>query len=420
MNAHFLFPIILGFVTLSLRSDDSFAVLDVGLAVSNRSPSDHFSQDFCNHIIETAPQKIKDVIYLLMDPECPERIRPKKLLLFGPSGSGKTTLGQVIAHQLGRSCLLINAGLLGNEYKNSAAQNLRRAVEPVLSKPCIIILDEVDSILRQSKNENNPDLDTPKQVWEILDMCEQYSNVLVICITNDIKNLPDPVQTRFAGDIIEIPLSSSYKIRKQILMIHLGDSLYHCSDAFLEALMKKTENFSYRELETLVISAASISYLRKTSPYLITEQDFNIAFARMQNNKNSLKESSWGSYEKYFQYGLQIAGLLISVATLINSWRASSEAYDQQERGFTQLAQQFYLLRKSQPKPKLKNDLWESCNQKECIGKPVLITSADQLVPGVTYHHFPVTQKNYAGKPVAITSNDQFLPGVIYSPLPSH
>lgn len=394
MNKHYFFIFVLTCMVFGINSQDlplepnnqiknETSPLDIGFAIYSSGQEALFPQNFCDHILETAPQKIKDVISLLNDSQCPQSILPRKLLLFGPSGSGKSTLARVIAQQVGRRYVFINAGLLGNEYKNSAAQNLRRAVESALGSPVVIIIDEIDTVLRQSKNENNPDIDMPKQVWEVLDICNRFPNVLLICIANDIKNMPEPVQTRFAGDMVEVPLVDSHVIRKKILMFYLQDVLHNCNDNFLNSLVKRTAHFSYRELEKLVANATAIAYLRKSSPYLVSKQDFNIEIARMENSRSLLKKTSWAAYEKYFQYGLQVASLVIGAAGLIKSWKAASEAYDQQERGFTQLAQHFHVLG-------LKRDQDDSalqhCNENWCH---VGIGPVEKFLPGKIYQPIP-------------------------------
>jgi SpoVK/Ycf46/Vps4 family AAA+-type ATPase len=287
------------------------------------SQTQKFNDDFCKFILETAPQEIIDKIELLKDFNCPERLRPHKILLYGPSGSGKTTLAQVIAQEINRSFVVINAGLLGNEYKNSAVQNLRRSIEPYLTIPSVIIIDEIDCIVKQSKNEKDPDQETPKQVWEMIDVCAQFPNVLLIAISNDIKGMPEPLQTRFAGDTIEVPLADSGEIRKQTIFFHLRDAVYWENDCYFDHLASKTSNFSFRELEKLVNNAMAISYLRKCAPCMVTKDDFEVAYRNMVKSRTMLGKWSWSDYEKPLQYGLQIAGLAISITSLITSLRSS-------------------------------------------------------------------------------------------------
>lgn len=322
---------LLSFVFLSLLADDSseqqdpndsFKHLDPGIAVL-RNKTVTFSSEFCSFILEAAPQEVKDKVALLKDPYCPSWLIPKKILLYGPSGSGKTTLAQVIAQELDRPFIYISAGLLGNEYKNSVAQNLRRAIEPYKDKLCVVIIDEIDCILKKATNDKDLDQHTPKQVWEIIDLCAKLPNVLVIGITNDVRGMDEPLQTRFAGDTVEVPLLNSLEMRKKTILFHLQAFVSDLNDSYVTSLAKKTKKFSHRELEKLVIAAMTSAYLNKKLVPIVCKDDFEKAYKQMEKSRSLLNKINWADYEKHLQYGLQIAGLVVNIASLVSNWRMS-------------------------------------------------------------------------------------------------
>ena len=303
--------------------------LDPGIAIIRIKQEGRFADEFCRFVLETAPQAIKDKIELLADPDCPPQIRPKKILLYGPSGSGKTTLAQIIAQAIGWQCVFVSAGLLGNEFKNSVAQNLRRAIEPYLGQPCVVVIDEIDAILKTSKNEKDLDINTPKQIWEIFDLCAQIPNIVLIGITNDLRGMDVPLQTRFAGDIIEVPLIVSHEMRKKIILFHLQTFLHNTEDSYLSSLVKKTKKFSNRELEKMVLVAMEIAYLNKKSLPVITKAELEKAYNQLEKSRSLLSKINWADYEKHLQYGLQIAGLVVNIASLITNWRMAWLSYIQ-------------------------------------------------------------------------------------------
>lgn len=309
------------------NAENPLSHLDPGIAVIKADQNNKLPESFCSFILETTPQEVKDKITLLKDPYCPRWLLPRKLLLYGPSGSGKTTLAQVIAQEINRPFIYISAGLLGNEYKNSVAQNLRRAIEPYKDTLCVVIIDEIDCILKKATNEKDLDQNTPKQVWEIIDLCAQLPNVLVIGITNDVRGMDEPLQTRFAGDTIEIPLLNSLEMRKKAILFHLQAFMYDLKDSYISALAKKTRKFSHRELEKLVIAAMASAYLKKNFAPIVCKDDFEKAYKQMEKSRSLLNKINWTDYEKHLQYGLQIAGLVVNVASLITNWRISWLSY---------------------------------------------------------------------------------------------
>lgn len=328
---HFSRIFILSFIFLGLLADDSseqqnpndsLKHLDPGIAVL-KTTTETFPSEFCSFILEAAPQEIKDKVRLLKDPYCPAWLVPKKILLYGPSGSGKTTLAQVIAQEIDRPFIYISAGLLGNEYKNSVAQNLRRAIEPYKDTLCVVIIDEIDCILKKATNDKDLDQHTPKQVWEIIDLCAKLPNVLVVGITNDVRGMDEPLQTRFAGDTVEVPLLNSLEMRKKTILFHLQAFVYELNDSYITSLAKKTKKFSHRELEKLVIAAMASAYLNKKLVPIVGKDDFEKAYKQIEKSRSLLNKINWADYEKHLQYGLQIAGLVVNIASLVTNWRMS-------------------------------------------------------------------------------------------------
>ena len=121
----------------------------------------------------------------------------------GPTGVGKTTLAQVIAEELGVECVVIDAALLANEYANSAVNNFARAIAPYIDRPCVIVLDEIDAILK-AFGTNNPEQKLPQQIWQILDRLEEMPHILVVGTTNSIQEIDAQLRSRLQDNVIEV------------------------------------------------------------------------------------------------------------------------------------------------------------------------------------------------------------------------
>lgn len=299
--------------SFSQEAQERKKYLDPGLGVQNNFFDASLTQEFCEFILSTAPREIAEKIKLMTNPFCPAELRPKRIILVGPSGSGKTTLAQVIGLLSVRPVVYINAGMLGNEFKNSTAQNLRRAIEPYIHTSCVVILDEIDCLLKQSQHDRNPDVDLPKQIWEMFDICSQFPNITLIGITNDISGMPEPLKTRLAGDIIEVPMIDSLEHRKAILEFYLNKIAHACDATDLENIVIRTKALSHRELEKVIRDAYAGAFLRDQILPKIRIDDLEKAFKKIQKNRKLLNKTNWKDYEKHFQYGIQISGVLISL-----------------------------------------------------------------------------------------------------------
>jgi len=77
------------------------------------------------------------------------------MLMYGPPGVGKTELGRYIASQLQLPLLVVRSDSLISSFLGSTSKNIRMLFEHAESRPCILFLDEFDSIakLRDDQRE---------------------------------------------------------------------------------------------------------------------------------------------------------------------------------------------------------------------------------------------------------------------------
>jgi len=254
-----------------------------------------FTPEFVKLLLAAAPKKFKEAIEKVKDPNCPDDLKVKRILLYGVPGNGKTTLAELAAHEMGVNFVLINSSLLGTEYVNSVAQNLMRKIEPHLNRPCVILLDEADSILREATGNNDPNQGIAQQVWQVLDELCKLPHVVIIGTTNNIKNMPAPMQSRFSNHIIEIP-HADLQTKKEMIKFYLKGYLHECDDKFLSSFVEKCKDLSARDIENLVYGAKDSAYQKKPAPMLVAKKDLENSLADLLKNKKTMekeKESKW-------------------------------------------------------------------------------------------------------------------------------
>jgi SpoVK/Ycf46/Vps4 family AAA+-type ATPase len=129
----------------------------------------------------------------------------QKILLYGLPGCGKSMGAERLAWNTGLSLLKVRFDAMVSSYLGETATNLRSIFETAAQSPCLLFLDECDSIAKS--REDSQDVGEIKRVVNtFLQMLDEYeaSSGLLVAATNLDKLLDTALWRRF-DDIIEVP-----------------------------------------------------------------------------------------------------------------------------------------------------------------------------------------------------------------------
>ena len=229
-----------------------------------------------------AVEKLKEGIELPMrNPEAFHRlgIRPAKgFLLYGPPGTGKTLLAKAVAKEAEANFISMKSSDLLSKWYGESEQQIARMFQRARAvAPCVVFIDEIDSLVpARGSGAGEPQV-TGRVVNTILaemDGLEELQSVVVIGATNR-PTLVDPALLR-PGRFDELVYvgTPDQGGREHILKIHTRD-MPLADDVDLADVAGKTERFTGADLED-VVRRAGLNALHRVGREVteVSNQDF--------------------------------------------------------------------------------------------------------------------------------------------------
>ena len=200
---------------------------------------------------------------------------PRGILLEGPPGTGKTLLAKAIASEADANFLSISASEFIEVFVGMGASKIRNLFDSARqNKPCIIFIDEIDSVGRQRgagiNMANDEREQTLNQLLAEMDGFADNDGILVIAATNR-KDVLDAALLRPGrfDRIITVSLPDKNS-RKDILKVHSKNKLLD-DNINLDLIADLTSGFSGAQIKNL-LNEAAIFAARKGST-IISEND---------------------------------------------------------------------------------------------------------------------------------------------------
>lgn len=198
---------------------------------------------------------------ILENPEEAARYRlvHNGILFYGPPGTGKTLLSRALAGEYGLRYLRLTPAAIGSSLAHETAANLQRMFDLAAeSAPCLLFLDEVDSIATARDDAPGPEhREVVTQLMTSLEECRSVHGLVVCAATNDIDKLDPGLREGRFDARIRVPLPDR-EARRDVLLLHLRRRTDSVSweDVDLDAIVDATSGRNAAALAQVVTLAA--------------------------------------------------------------------------------------------------------------------------------------------------------------------
>ena len=217
--------------------------------------------------VDEAKSEVQEVVEFLKKPDKFRKIGariPKGVLLVGPPGTGKTLLARAIAGEAGVPFFAISGSDFEEMFVGVGASRMRDMfAEAKKRAPCIIFIDEIDSIGMKRTGAgalggNHAYEQTLNTLLVEMDGFDANEGVIVIAATNRPDTLDAALLRPGRFDrqvIVDLP---TLKGREEILRLH-GKKIKFAPDVNLNRIARGTPGFSGADLANLLNEAALLA-----------------------------------------------------------------------------------------------------------------------------------------------------------------
>jgi cell division protease FtsH len=270
--------------------------------------------------LQEAKAEVEEVVEFLRNPQKFTKLGgtlPKGVLLVGPPGTGKTLLAKATAGEADVPFFSLSGSDFVEMFVGVGAARVRDLFKQAKEKaPCIVFIDEIDSIGRtrgrgMQMSSNDERENTLNQLLSEMDGFNSDKGVIIMAATNrpDILDSALLRPGRFDRQIlIDKP---DLKGRMQVLEVH-SRKLELSENIDLKVLASQTPGFAGAELANLCNEAALFAARRNKDK--VEMEDFQDAIERVVaglEKKNKLISPNERKIVAYHEAGHAIVGWML-------------------------------------------------------------------------------------------------------------
>jgi transitional endoplasmic reticulum ATPase len=249
--------------------------------------------------LEDVKLKLKEAVELPLNrPEVFKRlgIAPiKGVLLYGPPGTGKTLLAKAVATESHANFISIRGPEILSKWLGESEKAIREIFKKAKqASPCIIFLDEIDSIAprRSFSSDSKTSERVVNQLLTSMDGIESLENVIVLAATNR-PDILDPALLR-PGRLDRLLMVSAPDSASRLKILKVHTKNVPIKDINLEELANKLVGYVGADILGLIREAGMIALRNNLEATIIT-------MANIEEAMKAIRPSADDKTMKYYQ-----------------------------------------------------------------------------------------------------------------------
>ncbi len=240
--------------------------------------------------LKETKEEIKELIDFLHNPQKYKKhgvVLPKGVLLVGPPGVGKTMLAKALSYEANVPFYYASGASFVHIYVGMGAKRVKELFTKArANSPCIVFIDEIDSIGKKRGDGSNDERDsTLNELLTQMDGFDDSSFVLVLAATNKVEVLDDALlrAKRFDRKIhFALP---NVQDRAELITSCLKGRKHNIN---IENLANDTSALNFAAISTL-INEAILNMIRTSNRKVLQESDIEVAKKKVKFGINECK-----------------------------------------------------------------------------------------------------------------------------------